>query len=129
VADDVPENRALLVTVLSELDFQTPEATNGWEALQIVKASPPDLVLVDLAMPILDGWETIRALRRTPEGAALPIIATSASATAEAEASSRAAGANMFIGKPVQESVLLEAIGTLLKLAWIREAPPPPPPP
>jgi PAS domain S-box-containing protein len=121
VADDAPENRALLVTVLSELDFEVREATNGWEALQQVQAAPPDLVLVDLAMPILDGWETIRALRRTPEGAALPIIATSASAAAEVEASSRAAGANSFIAKPVQESILLQAIGTLLKLDWIRE--------
>jgi CheY-like chemotaxis protein len=127
VADDAPENRALLVTVLSELDFQVREATNGWEALQLVQATPPDLVLVDLAMPILDGWETIRALRRTPEGAGLPIIATSASAAAEVEASSRAAGANSFIAKPVQESILLQAIGTLLKLDWIREPATPPP--
>jgi PAS domain S-box-containing protein len=125
VADDVPENRSLLVTVLSELDFEVPEASNGWEALQLVKAAPPNLVLVDLAMPILDGWETIRALRRTPEGATLPIIATSASATAEVAASSRAAGADTFIGKPVQETVLLDAIGALLKLDWIREPPPP----
>jgi PAS domain S-box-containing protein len=129
VADDVADARALLVTVLSELDFHVREATNGWEALQVVQAAPPDLVLVDLAMPILDGWETIRALRRTPEGAAVPIIATSASAAAEVEASSRAAGANTFIAKPVQESTLLQAIGTLLKLDWIREAPAAPPPP
>ena len=121
VADDVPENRALLVTVLSELDFQVLEATNGWEALQMVQSAAPDLLLVDLAMPILDGWETIRALRRTPQGANLPIIATSASTTAEVEASSRAAGANTFIGKPIAESVLLGTIGTLLKLDWIRE--------
>jgi PAS domain S-box-containing protein len=127
VADDVADARALLVTVLSELDFQVQEATNGWEALQLVNAGAPSLVLVDLAMPILDGWETIRALRRTPEGATLPIIATSASATAEVAASSRAAGANAFIAKPVQESILLEAIGTLLKLAWIRAAPATPP--
>lgn len=127
VADDAADARALMVTLLSELDFQVREATNGWEALQLVQATPPDLVLVDLAMPILDGWETIRALRRTPEGADLPIIATSASAAAEVEASSRAAGANTFIAKPVQESILLQAIGTLLKLDWIREPVTPPP--
>ena len=119
IADDVTENRALWVAVLTALDFQVTEVENGWQALQEVAQARPDLVLIDLAMPILDGWETIRSLRRAPENAALPIIATSASATAEVAASSLAAGANAFVGKPIQESRLLQMMGELLKLEWL----------
>ena len=122
IADDVTENRALLVALLSSLDFQVTEVENGWQTLQDVGRTRPDLVVVDLAMPILDGWETIRGLRRTPELAELPIIATSASATAEVEASSRAAGANAFVGKPIQETGLLQLLGELLRLEWLYEA-------
>ncbi len=123
VTDDVPENRAVLVGMLGALDFQITEAANGWDTLKEVARSSPDLVLIDLAMPLMDGWETIRALRRTPEGAEVPIVATSASATAEVEASSRAAGANAFVGKPIQEAALLQVIAALLQLEWLREGP------
>ena len=123
VTDDVPENRAVLVGMLGALDFQMTEAANGWDTLKEVARSSPDLVLIDLAMPLMDGCETIRALRRTPEGAEVVIVATSASATAEVEASTRAAGANAFVGKPVQEAALLQVIATLLRLEWLRERP------
>ena len=121
IADDVSENRALLVAMLSALDFQVTEVENGWQALQEVKHARPDLALIDLAMPILDGWETIRGLRRAPEAADLPIVATSASATAEVETSSKAAGANAFVGKPIQEAALLQVLGELLQLEWLYE--------
>jgi PAS domain S-box-containing protein len=123
VVDDVPENRALLVAVLGALDFQVIEAENGWQTVKEVARSRPDLVLIDLAMPLMDGWETIRGLRRTPEGANVPIVATSASATAEVEASSHAAGANAFVGKPIRESTLLQEIAALLQLDWVYEGP------
>ena len=121
IADDVTENRALLVALLTALDFQITEVENGWQALQDVARARPDLALIDLAMPILDGWETIRGLRRAPESADLPIIATSASATPESEASSRAVGANAFVGKPIQEAALLLVLGELLQLEWLYE--------
>ena len=123
VADDVPENRALMVAVLGALDFRVDEASSGWETLKEVTQSRPDLVMVDLAMPVIDGCETIRRLRRLPEGADVPIVATSASATSEAEAASLEAGANAFLGKPIQEAALLPVIGALLKLDWVFEEP------
>lgn len=123
VADDVPENRALMAAVLSALDFRVDEAASGWETLKEVTQSRPDLVMVDLAMPVIDGCETIRRLRRLPEGADVPIVATSASATPEAQAASLEAGANAFLGKPIQEAALLPVIGALLKLDWVFEEP------
>jgi CheY-like chemotaxis protein len=123
VVDDVPENRGLLVALLGALDFEITEAANGWETLQEAMRFHPDLVLIDMAMPVMDGWETIRRLRRMTERADVPIVATSASATAEVEASSKAAGANAFVGKPIQEAVLLRVIAALLELEWVRESP------
>jgi CheY-like chemotaxis protein len=123
VTDDVPANRVVLAAMLGALDFHVIEAANGWNTLKEVARVRPDLILIDLAMPLMDGWETIRGLRRTPEGAKVPIIATSASATAEVESSSREAGANAFVGKPIQESILLQLIATLLQLEWLHAGP------
>jgi CheY-like chemotaxis protein len=123
VADDLPQNRAVLVAMLTALDFKVTEATNGWETLKEIERVRPDVALIDLAMPVMDGWETIRRLRQAPEGAEVPVIATSASATAEVEASSRAAGANAFVTKPIQEPALLQVIGALLELEWVYEEP------
>ena len=70
----------------------------------------------------MDGWETIRRLRQMPEGADIPVIATSASATAEVDAGGRAAaGANALVSKPIQETALLQVVGALLELEWVYE--------
>jgi PAS domain S-box-containing protein len=119
VADDVPQNRAMLVEALGGLGFEMAEAENGREALQAVAKLRPHLVVIDLAMPVMDGFEAMRRLRQLPAGADLPIIATSASATAETEAASSAAGANAFISKPIQEATLLRVIAALLRVDWI----------
>lgn len=73
---------------------------------------------MDLMMPGMDGFEATRRLRSSPENVDLPIIATSASASVDTEAHSRAAGANAFISKPIQESALLRAIADLLHVEW-----------
>lgn len=119
VVDDVLENRAMLLEELATLGFVTVEASNGMEALEVVARVRPDLVVMDLTMPVMDGLEATRRLRSSPQTAALPIIATSASATTETEARSREVGANAFVSKPIQEPVLLHAVASLLQLDWV----------
>ncbi|MDB6103532.1 MAG: hypothetical protein JWO52_3531 [Gammaproteobacteria bacterium] len=119
VVDDVLENRAMLLEELVTLGFVTAEACNGVEALEVAARFQPDLLIMDLMMPVMDGFEATRRLRSLPQGADLPIIATSASATTETEVRSREAGANAFVSKPIQEPVLLHAIAVLLHLDWI----------
>jgi CheY-like chemotaxis protein len=109
----------MLVEALGGLGFEMTEAENGREALQAVAKLRPHLVVIDLAMPVMDGFEAMRRLRQLPAGVDLPIIATSASATAETEAASSAAGANAFISKPIQEATLLRVITALLRVDWI----------
>jgi PAS domain S-box-containing protein len=119
VVDDVLENRAMLLEEFATLGFVTAEACNGVEALEMAARFQPDLIVMDLTMPVMDGLEATRRLRSLPQGADLPIIATSASATTETEVRSREAGASAFVSKPIQEPVLLHAIAVLLRLDWI----------
>ena len=118
IVDDVMLNRAMLVDLLSGLGFDTTEAVNGQEALQQAQEIRPDLIIMDMVMPVMDGLEATRRLRATPGLQAIPVIAVSASATPEDQAASLAAGANTFLPKPIEQADLLRQIGTLLNLTW-----------
>jgi PleD family two-component response regulator len=85
----------------------------------------PDLILMDVMMPVLDGNETTRRIRQMPAWASMPIVAVTASASAEDERKSRDAGANAFLAKPVDHDLLLRTVGRLLSLKWITEQPAP----
>ena len=122
VVDDVAGNRAVAIDMLRPLGFVMAEAANGREGLEKAQALQPDLVLMDIVMPEMDGLETTRRLRQWPALKEVPVIAISASASGGDEASSLAAGANAFLPKPISLARLLAQIGSLLKLTWI-EAP------
>ena len=119
VVDDVAENRAVMIDMLSPLGFEMVEAVNGRDGLEKARLERPDLILTDLVMPVMDGWETMRQLRRLSDLKEVPIIAISASVSGGDQASSLTAGANAFLPKPVDLEQLLTQIGALLKLKWI----------
>ncbi len=119
IVDDVGENRAVLIDMLGPLGFATAEAVNGQEGLEQAKAVRPDLILMDIVMPTMDGLETMRRLRQLPDFKGIPIIAVSASASGGDVTSSMAAGANAFLPKPINLTELLAEMGVLLKLEWI----------
>jgi CheY-like chemotaxis protein len=121
IVDDVVANRAMLVDLLSKLGFDTDEAANGEQGLAQARAMAPDLIVMDMVMPVMDGLEATRRLRATPGLQAIPVIAVSASATHEDQAQSLAAGANAFLAKPIEQANLLRQIGALLSLAWKSE--------
>ena len=121
VVDDAPQIRAMLREAVGKLGFEVADACDGQEALIVAARFHPDLIVMDLMMPVMDGYEATRQLRSLPQGAAVRIIVMSDSATAEAEARSREAGANGLIGKPVEPSTLLDAIAAMLCLTWVRE--------
>ncbi|MBI1891241.1 MAG: PAS domain-containing protein [Burkholderiales bacterium] len=125
IADDVAENRSMLVDLLQSLGFDTADAINGESALQQAIESAPDLIIMDMVMPVMDGLEATRQLRSVPALQVIPVIAVSASATPEDQAASLAAGANAFLAKPIEQAALLQRIGELLKLEWLVETPPP----
>ncbi|MBI1891244.1 MAG: response regulator [Burkholderiales bacterium] len=118
IVDDVVANRAMLVDLLSELGFDTAEAVNGQDALDRIAQLQPDLIVMDMVMPVMNGLEATHRVRQLPQWRDVPIIAVSASASQEDQAASLAAGVNVFLAKPIIQLSLLKQIGALLSLDW-----------
>jgi len=121
VIDDVPQNRAMLLESLTSLGIEVIEARDGQEGLEVAARSRPDLIILDAMMPVMDGFEATRRLRLLPGLADVPIIGTSASASANVEARFREAGADAFVPKPINQDALLEMLGKLMAMSWIYE--------
>ena len=119
VVDDIDANRRLIGDCLAPLGVELEEAINGEQALARAKAFRPDLVLMDNAMPEMDGLEAIRRLRSTPGLQAVSIISISAAAYKQDKESSLAAGADAFLPKPIEIGALRECIGKVLGLEWV----------
>jgi CheY-like chemotaxis protein len=119
VIDDQRENRFVMTHLLTSLGFQVREAQNGQEGLDQVRQLNPDLVITDLVMPVMDGFEFTRRLRSLAEFRHLPIIASSASVFDSHQQASLAAGCNAFLPKPFQAEMLLGLLQELLNLTWI----------
>lgn len=123
VVDDRWENRAVLKNLLEPLGFKIYTAEDGEVGLAIAQWCQPDLVLTDLVMPKLDGFELTQALRHQPEFADLPIIASSASVFNFDRQRSQAVGCNDFLPKPIQLEELLHQLQTYLQVQWQIETP------
>ncbi|WP_343639973.1 response regulator [Roseateles sp.] len=119
IVDDVAANRALLCDFLSDAGFQVDQAGDGAELAAAVTRFRPDLILMDSMMPALDGVEATRQLRGHAETATVPVIAISATATAEHRAACLRAGVNVFLTKPVSLGALQTHIGEQLGLQWL----------
>lgn len=121
IVDDVVANRQMLADLLHALGFAVDEAGDGKEALRQMQLSTPDLVLMDIMMPVMDGLEATRQLRANPAWQHIPIIAISASATADDQRDSMTAGANAFMTKPIDQDQFLLHVGNFLSLVWDTE--------
>ena len=118
VVDDVEANRDMLHELLRPLGFETTEAMDGQDALDKMTQARPDLVLMDLAMPVMDGLEATRRMRESAAWRDLPVIALSANASSADRVEALAAGANIFMSKPFQSMALIQHIGQSLGLKW-----------
>ena len=115
VVEDNEDNREIFVFRLQQLDFEVLVASNGKEALEIASRSKPDLIFMDLRMPVMDGWEATRALRQTEWGRDLPVIAVTAHAMKEEREKALNAGCDEFILKPVDYSIIQRTIQRLAR--------------
>jgi PAS domain S-box-containing protein len=119
VVDDVPINRAVAVEMLASLGFETFEAEDGRSGIEEAERLNPDVILMDIFMPGLNGQDSIRELRaKAGSLSKVSVIATSASAASSDKLRSMTAGADAFLSKPIEQNQLLEQIATLLKLEW-----------
>ena len=114
--DDNRMNRELLVSTLGDAEFDVRVAENGAEAMRVLEAEPIDVVLLDLVMPVQDGTETLRLLRRDPDHEFLPIIVLTAHRDGHQRQQAIVAGADDFINYPLNRLELITRIRSLLRL-------------
>ena len=123
VVDDIEDNRNLLRTLLLPIGFEIEEAANGVEALELFGRWSPHAVLMDLWMPVMDGYEATRRIKSTKKGRATPVIALTASAFNDTEEQTMELGVHAFLRKPFRPEDLFEALRSCLDLRYVLAAP------
>ena len=118
VAEDVLQNRRLLVRLLSAVGFEVQAAENGQSAIELWQNWNPHLVLMDMRMPILDGYAATRQIKATPEGSKTTIIAVTANALDEERNAIFAAGCDDLLRKPFKENTLLTKLAKHLEIQY-----------
>lgn len=111
--DDTPENLDVVKGLLIP-QYIVKAAINGMIALKIAEKQPPDIILLDIRMPVMDGYEVCRKLKANPTTADIPIIFLTGESDAASEKSALDAGAAGYITKPIDPATLLEKISTCL---------------
>ena len=119
--DDRWENRSVIVDILQPLGFEVIEAANGKEGMCFALAHKPDLIITDLAMPVMNGYEMLKELRWLDAGKEMLVIVSSASVLAIDRQKSITAGGNDFLPKPVQTRELFDKLQHHLQLTWVYE--------
>jgi CheY-like chemotaxis protein len=114
IVDDVQDNRAIYVLFLKFSGFRVAEAENGKEALRQAEELLPDIIVMDLSLPVMDGWEATRRLKRDPRTRAIPVIVLTGHALAQHANAARQAGCDLVITKPCLPDQLLDAIRRIL---------------
>jgi len=115
--DDIPMNLLLIRKILTRLNVNIKTAANGKEAIDLIAAEKPDLVLLDIMMPVMDGYQVLEALRADSKTAELRIVVLSALNSNEDIVKGFNLGANDFITKPIILEKLLSCVSTQLELA------------
>ena len=114
VIEDQEDNRAILRDLLSAVGYELIEAVNGAEGIAKAESEKPDLILMDIQMPLIDGYDATRRIKANPDLKAIPIIAVTSYALSGDEAKTRAAGCDGYIAKPYDPREMLRLIRKFL---------------
>ncbi len=114
IVEDVDLNRDLVVQLLED-QYQVIEAINGQEGLEVAERERPDLILMDLSLPVMDGWEATRRLKANDDLRSIPVIALTAHAMVGDKEKALAAGCNDYLVKPLDEDELMAKIEKYLE--------------
>lgn len=109
IVEDVELNRDLLVQLLED-DYQIVTANDGAMGIRMARHEAPDLILMDLSLPIMDGWEATRRLKGDKHLRAIPIVVLTAHAMSGDEEKARACGCDDFLTKPIDEDLLFARV-------------------
>ena len=116
VVEDQEDNRRILRDLFANAGYELIEAESGEEALTALTVRLPDLILMDIQLPVMDGYEATRRIRSNPELNSIPIIAVTSYALAGDEAKALAAGCNAYVTKPYSPRALLAKVREYLAL-------------
>ena len=110
VADDEPDNRAIMAAALAASGYKVCEASDGDEAVVLALRERPDLILLDMAMPGVSGWDAIRRIKAMPQTRDIPVFAFTAYALAGDELKAKEAGCDGYVSKPCVPKDVVEKI-------------------
>jgi CheY-like chemotaxis protein len=114
VVDDTDWNRDLLVQLLEE-EYTVLQAVDGEQGVKMTQEEKPDLILMDLGMPVMDGWEATRRIKANDALKQIPIIAVTSHAMVGDEIDARKAGCDDYLPKPIDEDLLMQKIKKFLE--------------
>jgi CheY-like chemotaxis protein len=121
VVDDNPQNLELILAYLEDIDCRCIPAEGGQQALDIIKQSPPDLVLLDVMMPKISGFEVCKRIKNNPASAHIPVIMVTALNEIGDIEKAINSGTDDFLSKPVNKWELLTRVKTMLKLKHLTD--------
>jgi two-component system cell cycle response regulator DivK len=110
VVEDQPDSRQIIRDMLAGTDYEITEAENGEEALTAIEKERPDLILMDIQLPVMDGYTATNQIKADPALRSIPIIAVTSYALASEEKKARAAGCDDYVTKPFSPRQLLGKI-------------------
>ena len=115
VVDDYPDAREMYTEYLEYTGFEVVQASNGMEALQQAVDTTPDIILMDLSLPVMDGWEATRRLKADQRTAHIPVVALTGHALAGISEGAKQAGCDAFVTKPCLPEDLVKEIRKVLE--------------
>jgi two-component system, cell cycle response regulator DivK len=115
VVEDQEDNRQILRDLLASAGFRMVEAHDGRQALAVARSERPDLILMDIQLPLVDGYEATRSIKRDPELKHIPVIAVTSYALSGDEKKALEAGCDAYVAKPYSTRSLLAKIGQFLE--------------
>jgi CheY-like chemotaxis protein len=123
IVDDRWDNRQLLIRLLSRVGFELLEATNGQQAIEIWENCSPHIILMDMRMPVMDGYEATKRIKATTKGQATAIVAVTASSFEEQRAVILSTGCDDFIRKPFREADIFDTLRKHLGVSFVYDEP------
>jgi len=121
IVDDNADNRTLLAAILKPIGIEVVEARDGKEALEAFETLSPDVIFMDMRMPVMDGYEATRKIKETEAGRDTPVVAVTASVLDDVAEKTRMAGADEYLSKPYREHEVFDVLGKVLGLKFVYE--------
>ncbi|HZG44061.1 MAG TPA: response regulator [Longimicrobium sp.] len=115
LVEDNEDNRTIYTTILRHVGHEVIEASNGEDGIRLALERQPNVILMDVAMPGIDGWEATRRLKGDPQTARIPVIALTAHAMAEDRQRAADAGCEGYLAKPIEPRRVVEEVARMLE--------------